>query len=771
MDRNERSLTNIAKFLSDTAKIYEDAEKKIKKDLDGISQKKSARNLISKLFDKISSIGEKVKAILIILQLLKILRSPIGPIIILSGLKRYFDEKGIALNNKIEEIEIKKADIPELKEVLSYDPSTYKEEVLLLQRRLNELEENDEYKIKEDGLFGKETLEAVNRYKEKYGLWNFGEYEGKVGQTTWEHLFNNQKVPYVKRDSNGVPILNEILSYNPFEYSPYVLLLQRRLIEIGYGEGIEANGLFDSKTLDAVNKYKEDWGLWNFGEYEGKVGETTWYHLFNNQKMPHLNEIDKVDSNKNVNAGGTNNFIKLVADIISGNEGGYGSVSPSDGEGKYASLSVGRLQWHGVRAHDLLRKIVDKNSEQAKQILAGTNLYEELMEDRSVFKTRTLNETEAKAVSKLLTTPEGIEAQNETWLADVGSYIQVGKSLGITDERALIYFADLYNQGPEEAKKIVEVAKAKGPLTLDAIHDAALDSKILGEPKFTERRVATYKKALSYNSVEGNTGNNQTKQQTSPGNNSASTASTVEYVVKSGDTLSKIAKMYNTTVEQLAKFNNIQNVNLIVVGQVIRIPKSGTLIDSAQNSSAPVSNNSIQTGNVNVDKFLSTAANQFGYAESGVNKTKYGEWFGMNGQPWCIMFISWCADQAGILGSVVPKAAHAFYMKKGYMSKGNYRTRESGYIPKAGDTIIFSKNVDHVDSVSGEHKEYYHGGIVVAYDPQTKTVYTIEGNANDAVRYRAYNLNDARIDGYGVNGGTTYGQIPKNVSIGDMRTQ
>lgn len=43
------------------------------------------------------------------------------------------------------------------------------------------------------------------------------------------------------------------------------------------------------------------------------------------------------------------------------------------------------------------------------------------------------------------------------------------------------------------------------------------------------------------------------------------------YTVKSGDTLSKIAKMYNTTVGDLVTKNNISNPNLILVGQKIKI--------------------------------------------------------------------------------------------------------------------------------------------------------------------------------------------------------
>lgn len=49
----------------------------------------------------------------------------------------------------------------------------------------------------------------------------------------------------------------------------------------------------------------------------------------------------------------------------------------------------------------------------------------------------------------------------------------------------------------------------------------------------------------------------------------------IEYVVKSGDTLSEIAFRYGTTTEALASYNNIKNPDLIYVGQVIKIPRQG----------------------------------------------------------------------------------------------------------------------------------------------------------------------------------------------------
>ena len=43
------------------------------------------------------------------------------------------------------------------------------------------------------------------------------------------------------------------------------------------------------------------------------------------------------------------------------------------------------------------------------------------------------------------------------------------------------------------------------------------------------------------------------------------------YTVKRGDTLSEIASKHITTVAALAKLNNIKNVNVINVGQVLKL--------------------------------------------------------------------------------------------------------------------------------------------------------------------------------------------------------
>lgn len=52
----------------------------------------------------------------------------------------------------------------------------------------------------------------------------------------------------------------------------------------------------------------------------------------------------------------------------------------------------------------------------------------------------------------------------------------------------------------------------------------------------------------------------------------ASTTTQKTYTVVKGDTLTKIAKKYGTTVDTLVSLNGIKNKNLITVGQVIKLP-------------------------------------------------------------------------------------------------------------------------------------------------------------------------------------------------------
>lgn len=82
-----------------------------------------------------------------------------------------------------------------------------------------------------------------------------------------------------------------------------------------------------------------------------------------------------------------------------------------------------------------------------------------------------------------------------------------------------------------------------------------------------------------------------------PGNKNLDTpisGKTWTYYIKRGDTLSAIAKRYNTTVEELCRLNNISNPNLIYAGAALLIPLSG-MTGGKTSSTSTQSNNNVTT--------------------------------------------------------------------------------------------------------------------------------------------------------------------------------
>ncbi|MCI8496872.1 MAG: hypothetical protein HFE85_01310 [Clostridiales bacterium] len=179
--------------------------------------------------------------------------------------------------------------------------------------------------------------------------------------------------------------------------------------------------------------------------------------------------------------------LSQAINLIVGNEGGYASVNKND----YGALSIGRLQWHATRAHDLLNRIKKADEQQAQKLLAGTSIYQELNQPASTWNTRVLNSEEAKAVSALISTDIGKRMQDDQAETDVSSYISSGRYRGFTTPGALIYYADLYNQGPAYAIDIAKRMKTKGlEMNLDNLHQESLADQVMG--KYPSRRNSTY---------------------------------------------------------------------------------------------------------------------------------------------------------------------------------------------------------------------------------------------------------------------------------------
>ncbi len=152
---------------------------------------------------------------------------------------------------------------------------------------------------------------------------------------------------------------------------------------------------------------------------------------------------------------------------------------------------------------------------------------------------------------------------------------------------------------------------------------------------------------------------------------------------------------------------------------------------------AAYENTHTNTGNQRQD-LIAVALTQVGYREGWNNDTKYGAWYStqvgwsMNYNPWCAMFISWCAHHAGIPRSVISLNSFASVYAFGLTDVFTYA---SGRVPQPGD--LFDRQ--------GEH-----AGIVYWVDVASDTFATIEGNTNDSgwdgvgVFIRYHSLSDTR---------------------------
>ena len=117
----------------------------------------------------------------------------------------------------------------------------------------------------------------------------------------------------------------------------------------------------------------------------------------------------------------------------------------------------------------------------------------------------------------------------------------------------------------------------------------------------------------------------------------------------------------------------------------------------------------------------------------------YWSWYGFNSRvEWCACFVSWCADQCGYIESgLVPKFAGCVDGANWFKSNGKWQDRT--YEPKVGDIIFFDWEGDGTTD---------HVGIVEKCE--NGTVYTVEGNSDDACKQRQYAVGSSNIYGYGI---------------------
>ena len=145
-------------------------------------------------------------------------------------------------------------------------------------------------------------------------------------------------------------------------------------------------------------------------------------------------------------------------------------------------------------------------------------------------------------------------------------------------------------------------------------------------------------------------------------------------------------------------------------------------------------------------QIVEAAQNELNDADKTVGGYRYKNWYGMDAN-WCAMFVSYCADKCGFIEKgIMPKTASVAASKQWYINNNLYHDAASGYVPKAGDIIIFGNGMSHT-------------GIVTGYNPETKKLTTIEGNSgrSSTTRYHigrhviehTYSITYSKIAGYG----------------------
>lgn len=172
---------------------------------------------------------------------------------------------------------------------------------------------------------------------------------------------------------------------------------------------------------------------------------------------------------------------------------------------------------------------------------------------------------------------------------------------------------------------------------------------------------------------------------------------------------------------------------------------------------------------------IAAALGELGYREQAKGYTKFGKWFqgvekpkySVTNAAWCDMFVSWCADQAGLSTAEMPRSASCTTHVAAFKNMGRYRVsaaRGGNYTPQQGDLIFF-----YDSKIYPSGNRLRHVGIVLYTEGDR--VFTIEGNTattrldlsqptvksikdgkrpTDYVLIKHYSLNDADIHGYGI---------------------
>lgn len=210
------------------------------------------------------------------------------------------------------------------------------------------------------------------------------------------------------------------------------------------------------------------------------------------------------------------------------------------------------------------------------------------------------------------------------------------------------------------------------------------------------------------------------------------------------------AKIVQKTQESQTTENNTNNNSGTTVNEnnttTANTANTNTANTNAANTNTANTNMANAGGNEALEAFVNKAVSQLGTKPDANGVTTYGQWYQdnvdgsqkFNTAAWCAMFLSWCANDAGVSRSTVGYyAACSFWQEQFFVANGTWHAA-SGYTPARGDLIFFD--------YTGDGKAN-HNGIVESVS-ETQVV-AIEGNVDKEVKRCTYELSDTSIVGYG----------------------
>ncbi len=118
---------------------------------------------------------------------------------------------------------------------------------------------------------------------------------------------------------------------------------------------------------------------------------------------------------------------------------------------------------------------------------------------------------------------------------------------------------------------------------------------------------------------------------------------------------------------------------------------------------------------------------------------KYCEWYGYPyGVEWCVIFVSWCADQCGYLDEgVLPKMEGVLPLVDWFRERDQWQCRD--YEPNPGDLIFYDWENDGIAD---------HVGIVERVE--NGLIYSVEGNVDDRCIENSHYTGTSSIYGFGL---------------------